>query len=273
MTGADGVLPVLITFEPHPAAVLAPGRVPPMLMTIGERVRMAGEAGIGACIVLRSSAELFELSAEEFLERLVSACRPHAIVEGTDFRFGKARRGTVQTLAEYGARHGFAVEIMEPVRCEELPGRPVVSSSAIRTALSAGDMATATAMLGRPHAVSGVVVQGDGRGARIGFPTANLAEIAEMLPAEGVYAGRVTLADGSRWVAAVNVGPQPTFGQTAVRVEAHLLDYHGNLYGQAVRVEFVAGLRGVMKFAGAEALVAQIRRDGEAARGVVRFDE
>lgn len=264
-----GAETVVMTFDPHPAAVLAPSRAPTPLTTMSERMRLLESAGVDACIVLRSSPELFARTADEFLRDVVSACRPRVIVEGQDFHFGHRRAGTVDLLRERGDQLGFETVVVAPIVADDLPDTPLISSTEIRTALRAGDIARATALLGRPYEIRGVVGQGDGRGATIGFPTANMADVQHMLPLEGVYAAWTEVARQRIVAAVVNIGPQPTFDQPAVRVEAHLLDFDEDLRRMPLVVMPQQRLRGQVRFSGVEALVAQIREDVAAARSIL----
>lgn len=257
---------VVVTFEPSPLTVLAPQRAPPRLTTLPEKAALIERAGADALLVLRGEPALLALTADEFLGRLLHHCRPRAIVEGASFHFGRGRGGNIETLKSYGARHGFSVQVVEEWLCAELPGRPAISSSAVRSALADGDVSRAAMLLGRPHRVTGTVGRGQGRGAPLGFPTANLHDVPQMLPAEAVYTCVAQLEDGSLHLAAVNFGPQPTFDQPAARVEAHLLDFHGDLHGQRVGLHLAARLRGQQKFAGIAALREQLARDVEATR-------
>jgi riboflavin kinase / FMN adenylyltransferase len=261
-----GMPAVVITFDPHPAAVLAPQRAPARLVSLAEKLHLLAELQVGACIVLRSEPRLLALTPEEFLNLLAEGCRPRAIVEGLDFNFGRGRQGSVRTLSEFGGRLGYTVDVVETARCEELPGAPSVHSSAVRAGLREGRVDIARAMLGRPYRVSGLVAPGAGRGAGLGFPTANLHQIVQMLPQEAVYAAAAQLEDGTLHLAAVNIGPQPTFEDSYPRVEAHLLDWHDGLAGRLVGLHFLARLRGQMRFESVEELSVQIARDVAATR-------
>ena len=263
-----GVPAVALTFEPHPRAVLAPHRAPPCLTTLSEKLALLGSLGLDATVVARSTPALLGKAAEQFLSELVASCRPRVIVEGPTFNFGRDRAGSVETLRKWAGQLGFAVIVIDELYSDELAARPAISSSAVRRALQEGRVGDANAMLGRPYRISGVVGGGEQRGTRLGFPTANLAEIPHLLPGAGVYAAVAQLADGALYLAAANIGPQPTFQQSESRVEAHLLDYSGRLRGQRLGLHMLARLRGQMRFAGAEQLAAQIRRDVEQARGL-----
>lgn len=255
-------LPVIaMTFEPHPASVLTPQRVPPRLTTAAEKLALLAAFGADGVIVLRSQPELFGLTAEEFLACFVERCRPAHLVEGVSFRFGHGRAGGVDTLREYARRRGCALTVLEEVTSRNVPGNPPINSSTIRELIRTGHVEHATAMLGRPHRVVGRVGHGENRGARLGFPTANLEEIPQLVPGHAVYAAVAQLSGGRAYLAVVNVGPQPTFDQLTPRVEAHLLDFSGRLNGQMVGLSFLRRLRGQIRFAGPDELAGQIARD------------
>jgi len=266
---ARGGLAVAMTFEPHPATVLAPHRAPPRLTTAVEKAELLGQAGADAVVILRSEPGLFSATAEEFLERYVRRCRTFHVVEGENFHFGKGRSGTIDTLRSYATRHGLGLTVVAPVVSAELPGNPTIDSSAIREALQIGRVEDAGVMLGRPHRVVGVVGHGESRGARLGFPTANVEQTRQLAPGYAVYAGIAQLASGERRGAVVNVGPQPTFGQFEARIEAHLLDYSGELRGQPLGLWFVSSLRAQRRFAGAAELIEQLRQDVARGREVL----
>ena len=257
---------VAMTFEPHPMAAVAPDRAPARLVTLGEKLSLLSLCGVEACMVVRSEPALLEQSAETFLSNLSRRCRPQVIVEGLDFNFGRGREGSVQTLHDFAPRLGFSVRVVETTRCDELPGAPAVRSSAIRTALSEGRIGAAAAMLGRPHRIVGTVIRGAGRGLSLGFPTANLDGIPHLLPQQAVYAAAAQFEDGTLHLAVVNVGPQPTFGQSTPQVEAHVPNWSGALVGQRLGLHFLAMLREQARFANAAELATQLGRDVAAAR-------
>ena len=251
---------VLVTFEPHPAEVLAPERRPRLLQTRRQKLAALEEAGVDAVLVLPFDLALAALSAEEFLERLCTALIPRSIHVGTGFRFGRERQGDVALLRAIGARHGFAVEEVPPL---EVDGARV-SSSRIREAVLAGRVEVARGLLGRPYALEGRVVRGEGRGAMLAFPTANLAVENELPPLRGVYVTE-TVALALRWHSVTNVGVRPTFDGSRLTVESHLIDYEGHLYGERVEACFLARLRDERRFPDATALADQIARDRAAA--------
>ncbi len=257
---------VAMAFEPHPLAVLAPERAPANLTTLAEKLALLERCGAERCVVLRSNAALLATEAEDFLASLVAHCRPRAFVEGPDFNFGRGRGGSVETLARNAARWGYEVHRVPAVHCEGLPTRPTVGSSSIRQALRDGRVEEANALLGRPYRIVGTTGHGAGRGTTLGFPTANLERIAHLLPQDAVYAAVGQLEGDELRLAAVNIGPQPTFSEPRTRVEVHLLDYGGDLRGRRVGLHFLARLRPQAKFAGPRELTRQISADVAATR-------
>lgn len=257
-----------VTFHPHPLAVLGPERAPAMLTTLAEKLSLLERLGVGHCIVLRSTPELLAQRADDFLAGLVTHCHPRALVEGPEFNFGRGREGSIDTLVEHADRWGYEVHEVPEVRCEELSTRPAISSTSIRQALRDGRVEEANIMLGRPHRVIGSTGHGEGRGAELGYPTANLDGIRHLLPQQAVYAAVAQLEDGTLHPAAVNIGAQPTFEQELPRVEAHVLDFDGDLRGRRVGLHFLARLREQERFDSAQRLIEQIGRDVVATRKV-----
>ena len=260
---ATGGAAVVLTFDPHPARVLRPQEAPAALTTLAQKEELVAALGIDRLVVVEFDTRLAALSPEAFArEVLQQALGARHVVVGESFRFGRGREGDPRRLEALGASLGFAVEVVPPL----LEGGRAISSSRVREALESGDVGEARTLLGRDYFVDGEVVRGDGRGRTIGVPTANLAPEEQILPANGVYAARCRTGAGAWHAAAVNVGERPTFGGGRVRLEAHLLDFEGDLYGAQLRVAFHERLRGEQRFDGKDALVAQIRRDIEAVR-------
>jgi riboflavin kinase/FMN adenylyltransferase len=257
---ARGVPAAAVTFDRHPLAVLRPGAEPPLLTTLDRKVELLGDAAMDVVLVLAFTEELSEVSAEAFAaEVLFDGLAATAVVVGENFRFGHKAAGDPALLAELGRPRGIEV-VAVPLHGD---GGQVVSSTQIRAQLAAGDVGAAAASLGRPHALDGVVVVGDRRGRPLlGVPTANLAVAPGIaLPADGVYAGRLTeLPGGAPRPAAVSVGTNPQFG-TERRVEAHVLDFDGDLYGHRVSVDFQVRVRGQAVFPTVAELVAQMQED------------
>jgi riboflavin kinase/FMN adenylyltransferase len=260
---------VVLTFDPHPSRVLSPDRAPASLMTLGQKAEILAGLGVDRLAVLPFTVELSRREPEEFARDVLQrALGARVVVVGSSFRFGRGRAGDLATLRRLGEALGFRVHGQRPVIARGGP----ISSTRIREALSRGDVEAARDFLGRRFFVDGAVVKGDGRGRQIGIPTANLAVANETIPGGGVYAcwSRVMGDASSPRPAAVNVGHRPTFGGGRTTVEAHILDYEGDLYGRTLRVEFEERLREERKFADAESLVAQIRKDIGEARRVLR---
>ncbi|MDM8008948.1 MAG: bifunctional riboflavin kinase/FAD synthetase [Phycisphaerae bacterium] len=266
---AAGTELVAMTFDPHPLTVLTPERMPAVLTPLPEKLRQLERAGADVTVVAESNAGLLQLSATDFIEHvMVRRFRPSAIVEGPSFGFGRHRQGNVETLRAAAARHGFQVQVVEPVRIG-LGGHPdaVISSSLVRQLLTAGPVDQAAICLGRPYALLGQVIHGVGRGSGMGFPTANIDPGDQLVPAEGVYAGFGVLG-GRRYPAAISIGRTPTFEEHRLVIEAHLLDFNEETYGQALRIEFLQWLRPQVRYDTVGALCQQIAKDVERTRQV-----
>jgi riboflavin kinase/FMN adenylyltransferase len=258
---------VVITFDPHPASVVAPARAPKRICTLDDRLMHLAASGVDIAWVVPFSAEVARIEAEAFIdELLVGHLRIEHIVVGPDCRFGRDRRGSIQMLVDRGHSAGFSVDPVQPVDHEGAR----ISSSRVRERIAAGDMASAHDLLGRPYRVVGPVERGDQRGRLLGFPTANIVAPEELLlPARGVYHGTLWTR-GLALPAAVNVGTRPTFDGQAVSFEAHAVDWTGDLYGETVAVELHTQLRHERRFQSAEALSAQLALDVEAVRRACR---
>jgi riboflavin kinase/FMN adenylyltransferase len=253
---------VVLTFDPHPAKLLAPRFAPPLITSTERKLELIAEAGIDVVVVERFDRALAALSPEAFAVGVLGpdGIGARRVCVGHDFTFGAQRAGTVATLQTLGRTAGFAVTIIDPVAIEGL----VCSSTKVREFVLEGRVVGAARVLGRPPEVEGEVVRGDGRGRSIGVPTANIRPEAELVPKNGVYAGWAELCggDGRRFGAAINVGTNPTFvADRPVTVEAHLLDADLELYGRRLRIAFVERLRDEERFSSREALVEQIQRD------------
>lgn len=251
---------VVYTFDPPPRAVL--GTKPaPRIQSWDDKVEIMGELGVDHVVVETFTRAFAERPPAWFLEEVVGArIKPQAMVVGYDFRFGKGREGDVHTLRE--AFPDLPVTQVEPLK---LAGQNV-SSTRIRSLISAGQVADAAHLLGCSHRIRGVVVGGDARGRTIGFPTANLQTTAELAPAVGVYAVRSRVGGGPWSSAVANLGHRPTFDGRGFLIEVHILDFEGDLYGRMLEVEFVERIRGERSFASADELVAQINADITIAR-------
>jgi riboflavin kinase/FMN adenylyltransferase len=257
---------VAVTFDPPPFQVLVPDATPRLpLTTVEDRAELLRAAGADRVVVYRPNRALLGVSPEAFVrDVLLGQLGARAVVEGYDFRFGRGRAGDTALLRSLCESAGVGFEEVPPLTDRGEPG----SSSRVRAALLAGDVALAADLLGRPYRVTGTVVTGARRGRTIGFPTANLGDVPTVLPGNGVYAVR-GFVNGVAWPGAANVGPNPTFGDDARKVEVHLIGFTGDVYGSKLPVEFVAKLRDTRPFAGPAELVEQLGRDIAAAREVV----
>jgi riboflavin kinase / FMN adenylyltransferase len=270
---ADGLVSTVVTFDRHPAAVVRPDTAPRLLTDLEQKLELLEATGVDRCHVITFDAIRSKEPAEDFVrEVLVDRHGARAVIVGEDFHFGHQRKGNVELLARLGAELGFTVDGLPLVAAPE--GLEKASSTAIRHALAEGDLVRARAMLGRDYEVRGIVARGDGRGGpQLGFPTANVSVPSEvLLPADGIYAGWYERPDGAVHPTAISLGRRPTFyveAQVSL-LEAHLLDFDGDLYGEAARVRFVQHLRGEVRFDSVEALVEQIGRDCDEAREVLR---
>ncbi len=258
---------VALTFEPHPIELLRPGQSPPRLTTPEDRAHLLHELGADHVVILNATRELLALRAAEFFalvlqERLAA----RALVEGTNFGFGRGREGNVETLARLCKSADIPLTIVPPVILDGVE----VSSSQVRSALSSGAVRAAAELLGRPYRLHGIVSAGQRRGQKLGFPTANLEQIGTLIPGDGVYAVRIPY-QGQPWPGAANIGPNPTFGENARKVEIHLIDFQGDLYGQLLAVDFIEHLRDTRPFRGVDELVEQLRRDIEQARRIAEL--
>lgn len=260
-----GVRLIAVTFHPHPAALLRPGTAPIELTTIDERAAQLRRAGADEVRVIEPTRRVLGLAPDEFLAGLVAEFHPAAVVEGADFRFGRDRAGDVAHLRRVEASMGFVTVIVDPCRvglCDQW--EVTVSSSTIRWLLGQGRVMDAARCLGRDYAITGGVARGEQRGRTIGVPTANLdpgAMAGRALPGDGVYAGWARTANGALHAAAVSVGVKPTFGGARRVIEAHLLDFDGDLYGTTITLGYSRWLRDQQPFPTRDALVAQLKRD------------
>ncbi|HEV7709909.1 MAG TPA: bifunctional riboflavin kinase/FAD synthetase [Asanoa sp.] len=253
-----GVRSVVVTFDPHPAEVVRPGSHPAVLTEPARKAELIEALGVDVLCVVPFTQDFSRLPAEEFVhDVLVESLHSSLVVVGENFRFGHKAAGDVALLERLGRTFGFAVEGAPLVSA----GDTVFSSTYIRSCIDAGDVRTAAAALGRPHRLEGIVVRGDQRGREIGYPTANLSvHRYAAVPADGIYAGWL-LRRGERLRAAISIGTNPTFSGRERRVEAYILDFDGDLYGERVALDFVSRLRETLRFDGVEPLVAQIADD------------
>lgn len=257
-----GLVALACTFDPHPLEVLQPARAPLPLTSLADRLALIAETGIDAAVVVAFTREVAVVEPEGFVrDVLVGALQARDVVVGFNHRFGRGARGDSALLEALGGKLGFRAHVIPPLAIEGTP----VSSSEVRAALQAGDVERASRLLGRPYSAEGEVVRGAGRGRTLGFPTANVRTDHPLQLPAGVYACQA-FAGADRHAAVINVGVRPTFGETELLVEAHLLDFAGDLYGRRLRLQFLRRLRAERKFPDVEALRRQIALDVAAAR-------
>jgi riboflavin kinase/FMN adenylyltransferase len=258
---------VVLTFDPHPAFVLTGKEIKCMTMP-DERVDLLGELGVDVVITERFTRELSTVTAYDFMSRLTRQLGLQHLLIGYDFALGKGREGNATRLTEIGLELGYTVEVVAALSDES----GVISSTAIRKLIEVGNVTEAARLLGHLYSLHGPVIHGDGRGKRINVPTANISYSREkMIPAKGIYACWAYL-NGQRYRAAINIGTNPTFtpDKQTLNVETHLLDFHRDIYGEDVRLEFVARLRDELKFDSVDALVKQIWQDVEDTRKILQ---
>ncbi|MBM4182853.1 MAG: bifunctional riboflavin kinase/FAD synthetase [Gemmatimonadetes bacterium] len=264
---AAGRRSVLVTFDPHPLRIVRPEHCPPLLTTAVEKKEILAESGLEWAVFIEFTRALSEYEPRRFVEEiLLRRLGVEELVIGYDHGFGRDRSGDPDTLVAIGAELGFKVDVVAPVSAG---GQPI-SSSRIRAAVQRADLAEARACLGRPYAVRGVVVRGDGRGRDLGFPTANLrvGDGDKLIPPEGIYAVRAQLRSGT-YAGALHLGPRPTFKGSPPTIELHLIDFDRDIYGEELRVDFLQYLREIRPFSTVAALVDQIRDDVDEAKRAV----
>jgi riboflavin kinase / FMN adenylyltransferase len=259
---------VAVTFDPHPLQLLRPAQFQPLVTSVNRRVELLHGHGADHVLILAVTRTFLQLSAREFFDEVL--CRrldARVAVEGPNFGFGRNREGTVETLTALCQQAGRRLVVVPPLEWE---GK-AISSSRIRNELLAGAVGKARLLLGRPFSLEGTVGTGQARGKTIGFPTANLQGITTLIPGDGVYAVRVLWHD-KKFYGAANIGPNPTFGENARKVEVHLIDFAGDLYGQTLSVEFIERIRNTKPFATVQELKDQLERDVEFARTAASQD-
>lgn len=255
---------VALTFDPHPVKFFSPDRAPALICSLAERLERLADLGVHTAIVQPFDRDFSQKTPAEFVADLTERVGARVVVVGHDFSFGKGRSGTFEVLASLLAARGARARQVSPVSAEG----EIAASRQIRRFVQSGDVQEAARHLGRPFTLRGEIVHGQARGRTIGFPTANLAPESELLPAAGVYAGFATVR-GATYPAVTNVGVAPTFGENKVTVEAHLLGASLDLYGEVMKLSFVARLRAERRFAGLDELKEQIARDCAAARDIL----
>lgn len=259
---------VALTFDPHPVRVLQPDKAPPLLTSTAHKLQLMAGLGVEACLVLKFDEALASMPPETFVETIARGASPlRVICVGRRFRFGHQRTGDVQLIRDLASRYGYVTREIEPVSV----GGQMVSSTAIRQCVLAGDLNRAAMMLGRPVAILGTVERGDGVGRSLGYPTANINPHHEAIPPHGVYVARARLGDETH-PGLVNIGVRPTFeGRSRHRtIEIHLLDFDRDIYGRDLLIEFVCRLRDEVRFKSVNELKAQLARDEASARDKVK---
>ena len=264
---AAGRKALLITFDPHPKMVMHPERKPfYLLTTLEEKLKLLAELGLDAVILIPFTIPYAATTAEEFIRSFLwEKLRVRKIFIGHDYKFGRNQTGNKDLLTVWGQKLDFEVEVIPAFSCGDI----VISSTRIRKAILAGDVRQAALLLGRPYNVSGLVVEGKGRGSALGFPTANVLPGKELLPAKGVYAALVN-RQGQQYRSVLNIGLNPTFGDVGLSLEVHLLGFPPeDIYGQSLDILFIERLRDERRFGRPEELVAQIRRDCSQAAAIL----
>jgi riboflavin kinase/FMN adenylyltransferase len=262
---ARGGWSVVVTFEPHPLKLLAPGRAPRLILTRKDKIRLLRDCGVDAVIVQKFDRAFANLEAKDFVQRyLANRIKAKKVWVGRDFGFGRGKRGRLPDLERWGSENGFEVGVVDPV---ELDGVPV-SSSRIRQLIAGGEVQLANQFLGRTHFISGVVVRGHKRGRSLGFPTANIRSRTEMIPADGIYA-TVLETEGRSLPSVSSIGTNPTFGAGPRTVECFVFDFEGDLYDRAVRLYWIEKVRDQEKFSSQELLVRRMEDDVREARRIL----
>lgn len=255
---------IVFTFDPHPTQLLRPESAATPLTWLDRKVKLLAMLGVDALVAYPTDMAMLSRSPVEFFDEIVlGSLAARAMVEGPNFFFGRNRSGDIQTLDQLCRQSAIELDVVRPLSS----GNAYVSSSRVRSLIRAGEIAQATNMLTAPYRIRGTVAKGAERGRQLGFPTANLSKIDTLIPAEGVYAGRAYV-DGKLWPAAINIGTNPTFKEHELKLEAHLIDYAGDLYGQVLEVDFLARLRDIHSFSKIEDLIQQLRKDIKACREV-----
>jgi len=260
-----GALSMVVTFRPHPLKILAPEKCPPLISIYEEKIGLFEKLGIDVLVKIPFTLEFSAMSPEDFVKDvLCHTLGAKEIFVGYNYRFGKGRQGDIQTLRKLGVKYGFTVREIEQLAIDG----EVVSSTKIRTLLRDGEVEHAAKLLGRPYAITGIVVKGDGRGKSLGFPTANIAPKHSIIPADGVYAVRLMVRERA-YDGIANIGLRPTFNKKTLAIEVHVFGFNEDIYGEDISLYFIKKIRQEKKFKNAEALVTQIKSDIEAAREIL----
>ena len=261
-----GVTAAVLTVDPHPIHLLRPQHAPPSLSTIDRKAELLQGCGVDCVIAYPTDEALLDLTPEQFFERIIrSELNVLGLVEGPNFFFGRDRAGDIETLHSLCDGAGLSLDVVPALQF----GDRMVSSSAIRSDIAAGRVSHAVDLLGHPYRLQGNVVKGAERGSVLGFPTANLEQIETLLPADGVYAGMAQVS-GTSLAAAVNIGHNPTFDEAMRKVEVHLIDFNGDLYGERLEVDLFERVRDIVQFDSVEALKQQLLNDVEQVRAVAK---
>lgn len=257
---------IAVTFDPHPRALLRPKDTGPPLLTLRRKVEKLKQNGVDQVVVFRIDTAFLDIPAQDFFDRIIRGILdPARLIEGDNFCFGRKREGTISRLGELCENSGIKLDIHPGLTDKE----GWISTSRIRNLLLKGEVAEAGRLLGETHETEAEVIAGAQRGRTLGFPTANLAQPQTLVPSIGVYAAQAILPDGTTYGAAVNIGPNPTFGENAFKIEAHILDYSGNLYGKLLRLEWIDRIRGPVAFSTIEELKNQIQTDLQQTRAIL----
>lgn len=259
---------VVMTFDPHPIKVMSPGNGPPLITPIEQKLELISNAGVDVILCLAFTPEFASMSAKDFVQStLMDRLGVKEIVVGYDYTFGHMRQGDVSFLRKMGDKLGFRVHVTGPIHLDD----SIVSSTSIREFVQQGNLVDAKRFLGRDYQISGTVVKGKGRGGRLlGFPTANLKPVDELIPRRGVYAVTVRV-DDKNYCGVANIGYNPTFGDDALSVETHLLDFSENIVGRKIKIRFIQRLRDEMTFGDAKELSDRISQDIEQARKLTQI--
>lgn len=248
---------IVLTFDPHPLKLLAPERVPRLILAPEDKIALIGSFGVDLLLIQKFDRAFANLEAEEFVRRyLVERIKVRKVWVGKDIRFGKGRKGHAEDLRRWGADAGFEVGIVEAIKVEG----ERVSSSRVRQLVESGEVDKASRLLGRYHFVSGKVTAGHRRGRELGFPTANIVVATEVVPSDGIYATLLEMG-GRRWPSVTNIGLNPTFGEGPRTIESYVFDFAGDIYGQSVRLFFVERIRAERKFPSPQRLIEQMKED------------
>ena len=258
-----GVRAAVVTFDPHPRAVLAPESAPPRITTVADEARLIAALGVDVLVIHPFTRETANTAARDFMAAVVRALQPVEVWVGDDFAFGRGREGTIDVLRALGAEFGYMLHVLPRVHLDDRPEGEMIGSTGIRNHLLAGEIEAAARLLGRPYALRGPVIHGAGRGRQIGFPTANVQVLSDVVvPKDGVYATWVTIEDEpTRYPAMTYIGPRPQFDNGPRSVEPNLIDWDGDLYDKLIAVHFVRWLRGDARFPTLDDLIAQMRQD------------